>query len=274
MLKNQKTFIESVLRNVNEDTLRKVPVEKKVSVNVSSKALALCYNSYDPSLRWNDFADLVTQRGLSGFRTPQLKFDVIKRRDPKYFSFRDQYILLFPSNMDLRRYLQETRSSSFNRVRVEFVPLLTTKDAKEQCKSSVGERLELLYRKYCRNLEAAYLGSQSYFNAVKEGISETDIKSDVDLKSLVDKVTELEKNCAIVWNLPEESEKLVPQISFFDIVNSFDLLRNQSTGTSMKFVRFTNSEECRQFKKDYHGFVYNEINPDTNKILVEPLGWY
>lgn len=276
MIKNQKNLIESILKNVSEDTLRKVPREKAI---IDPKVLALCYNSYDPSLTTRDFANLMTQRDITYSKRTPLRFDVIKRRDPKYFNFRDQYILLFQNNMDLRQYLQETRGSSINRMRVDFRPLLTVRSglslSKDKDKGYVGDHLELLYRKYCRNLEAAYLDREEYFKVAKENVSEQDIRSEPDLRSLVERVTELEKNCAIVWNLPRDHEKLVPQISFFDIVHSFNLYWNQGLGKSLRFMRFSNAEECKQFKKNYHGFVYDKSdtpNENNNKILVEPLG--
>lgn len=275
MIKNQKSLIESLLKNVNEDTLRSVPKHK---LTVDSKVLALCYNSYDPSLKPRDFSKLLTQRDVIPNRRSPLSFDVIKRRDPKYFNFRDQYILLFQNNIDLRHYLQQTQGSSINRMRVDFRPLVSTKtgltivDDVKQNDGYVGEHLELLYRKYCRNLEAAYLDKQEYFNIVKEGITEQEVKNEPDLRSLVDRITELEKNCAVVWNLPSDEEKQLPQLSFFDVVHSFNLYWNQGLGKSLRFMRFSNAEECKQFKKDYHGFICDENHPDSKKILVEPLG--
>lgn len=270
---NHKQLIESVLKGVNGTNIRKVGEkllkQEKASVVGHPGVLALAYDSYDPSLTYADFAKLVTQRQMSMTSTPQtIKFDLLKRRDPKYFTFKDQYLLLFNRNIDLRDYLNITKDSTINRVRVRWRPLV---EGKDEHSSYLGERHELIYRKYCRNLEAAYLDRKQYFDVVNKEMTQETISDEPQLSSLIERIHEIEKKCAVVWNMPMERKQLEPYFSFYDIVHSFDMYWNRDLSKTFKFIRFNTQEDCKQFKKNYHGYVYDETNPDVNKILVETL---
>lgn len=224
-----------------------------------SGATALKYKSYNATLGIEDFQSIIptTLFANNGGAPGAVDFELIKRRDPRFFQFKDYYVLLFKNEKSLKDYYQATELARINKVRVKFLPL------------PKGHRSEHVYSHYVDNLEAAYRSSRDYNEQCKQ--KRPFDASSFDLAQLQKRVRPIEERSALIWNLPLEMRPhdLMDRFWFYDIKHCFKLYWEDSTGKTLYYVAFNDSNDCIKFKRNFHG-VYFDDDPKC-KLLVETL---
>lgn len=223
---------------------------------------ALRYRSYNPSLGKEDFVAVMQENILSldgGLQDScGDSFQLIKCRDPKFFQFTDDYVLLFQNQKSMKNYHQLTALSRINHVRVKF-------DVVPKNDSIIPS-----YSHYVRNLESAFQGHESYFRSIKEGYSLQDL-SKQDLNFLQKTIRPMEERSALIWNLPIhlKSHNVMDKFWFYDIKHCFKLYWDVDTGKTLHYVAFNDPNDCLKLKRNFHGIHFDD-NPQ-NKLLVETL---
>ncbi|CCF56715.1 hypothetical protein KAFR_0B04190 [Kazachstania africana CBS 2517] len=249
-MKSSKKIISNVLEHISSSG-RIVGQNSEVSSSFH-KSVALSYNSYNPSLNKKDFNSIISENIFSRIDTGSIDFKLIKKRDPKYFQFKDKYYLIFPDFNNLNDYLHSTQNSKINRIRVKFKPIL--KDSEEFSK------VQNIYKKYCRNLSCAYNSRKSYYNSIAE-----DVPNDFDTSE----ISKIESKSLLIWNLPNELSPAEIQnfFWFYDIKHCFKLYWDDNH--SLSFVAFNNILDCNKFARNFHGALFN--NDKNQKLLIDNL---
>lgn len=229
------------------------------SVRATNGATALKYRSYNASLGIEDFQSILPEKTFavsSGTKEP-VGFELIKSRDPRFFQFKDYYVLLFKDEKLLKEYYQATQLARIHKVRVKFTPLPS------------GQRSEHVYSHYVENLEAAFESSRMYTEQYKK--KRPFDQETFDLAQLQQRVRPIEERSALVWNLPPEmrSHNLMDRFWFYDIKHCFKLYWDDSIGKTLYYVAFNDRNDCMKFKRNFHG-VYFDDDPKW-KLLVETL---
>lgn len=220
---------------------------------------ALKYRSYNPSLSKEDFISILPDNlfGVPGHVSASSDFQLIKCRDPKYFQFKDQYVLLFKDHKSMKEYQTATELGRINKVRVKFDALPT------------GHSSEHIYSRYVANLSAAFESPKRYYEMTKKKIP---FESwNFNLIELQQKIGLIEKRSALVWNLPLEMKPhdLMENFWFYDIKHCFKIYWDDATGKTLYYVAFNDVNDCMKFKRNYHGVRYED---DLHmKLLVETL---
>lgn len=227
----------------------------------AGRSTALKYKSYNPSLDKSDFVSILPEMMFSAggaARTKGDDFQVLKCRDPRYFQFKDSYVLLFKSSQALARYQKATELGRINKIRVKFVPV------------PPGHNSELIYAQYVKNLTAAF-ESHELYNEKTRAKQPTD-RSKFDLNVLRERIRPIEERSALVWNLPFDMRPhdLIDRFWFYDIKHCFKLYWDVSTGATLYYIAFNDASDCIKFKRNFHG-VYFEDELHM-KLLVETLG--
>lgn len=222
-----------------------------------SGSTALKYRSYNPSLDQSDFVSALPET-LFGQRALSADFQVIKARDPRYFQFKDYYVLLFQNSRALQSYQRSTELSRINKIRVKFVAL------------PKGDSSERVYAHYVQNLTAAFESCALYNERCKSKIPFD--RSSFDLAALQQTIRPIEQRSALVWNLPIDMKQhdVVDRFWFYDIKHCFKLYWDASTGSTLYYIAFNDADDCLKFKRNFHG-VYFEDELHM-KLLVETLG--
>ncbi|QLQ77878.1 hypothetical protein HG537_0A01250 [Torulaspora globosa] len=227
----------------------------------ASGSTALKYKSYNPSLDKSDFVSILPEMMFANgnsTRSTGVDFQLIKCRDPRYFQFRDSYVLLFDSNKALMKYHKATELGRINKIRVKFVPL------------PPGDNSEIVYAQYVKNLTAAF-ESHDLYNE-KSKMKQSFERGKIDLNVLRERVRPIEERSALVWNLPFDVKPhdLIDRFWFYDIKHCFKLYWDASTGATLYYLAFNDASDCVKFKRNFHG-VYFEDELHM-KLLVETLG--
>ncbi|QLL30312.1 hypothetical protein HG536_0A01290 [Torulaspora globosa] len=227
----------------------------------ASRSTALKYKSYNPSLDKADFVNILPEMLFSvagAARTSGVDFQVLKCRDPRYFQFKDCYVLLFNSSQSLARYRSATELSRINKIRVKFVPL------------PPGDSSEHVYAQYVKNLTAAF-ESHGLYNE-KSRTKEPFDRSKFDLNALQERIRPIEERSALVWNLPFDMRPhdLIDRFWFYDIKHCFKLYWDVSTGATLYYIAFNDTSDCLKFKRNFHGVHFEDKL--HMKLLVETLG--
>lgn len=219
------------------------------------KSTALKYRSYNPSLTKNDFRHLEPGVLFNSKASGGTDFELIKARDPKFFQFKDQYVLVFKDHDSMVRYMQNTVNSRINRVRVKFNPL------------RIGDMIGTNYANYVHNLLAAYDSSETYFEMVKR---KKESVGDIDLNELTRIVEPFERKSALIWNLPLEAKPIhvMDKFWFYDIKHCFKLYWDEITGRTLYYVAFNQAQDCMKFKRNLHGCHLDDLH---RKVLIEQL---
>ncbi|GCF01665.1 hypothetical protein ZYGM_000083 [Zygosaccharomyces mellis] len=219
------------------------------------KSTALKYRSYNPSLTKDDFSNLEPNVLFNPKRANATEFQLIKCRDPKFFQFKDQYVLLFKDHTSMTKYIQNTSSGRINHVRVKFVPL------------RVGDMIGINYMNYVHNLLAAYDSSKTYFEMIKR---KKDSTADIDLHELAQIAQPFEEKSALVWDLPLEAKPMhvMDRFWFYDIKHCFKLYWDHITGHTLYYVAFNEAQDCTKFRRNLHGCRLNDL---PRKLLIDQL---
>lgn len=222
---------------------------------------ALKFRSYNPSLEKSDFVSILpetlfgTPRSVSADRAD---FQVVKCRDPRYFQFKDYYVLLFDNHKALKEYHKATELGRINKIRVKFVPL------------PKGDNTERVFAHYVDNLMAAF-ESRGEYNERARTKKPFD-RENFDLKELQERIKPVEERSALVWNLPlaMKSHDVMDKFWFYDIKHCFKLYWDMATGSTLYYIAFNDTDDCLKFKRNYHGVYFDdELHM---KLLVETLG--
>ncbi|CDF87815.1 BN860_15104g1_1 [Zygosaccharomyces bailii CLIB 213] len=227
----------------------------KTSDSVENNALK--YRSYNPSLTKEDFCSLDLGAVFMSKRPSGENFELIKCRDPKFFQFQDQYLLLFKDQSSRQKYLQSSSLGRINNVRVKFYPVRS------------GARLS--YSNYVQNLVAAYDSSRTYFDLMRAKNSGGMSAQKLDLNALQCIADPLEKKSALLWNLPLETKPVhvMDRFWFYDLKHCFKLYWDDTTGQTLYYMAFNESEDCEKFQRNLHGTYLNDL---SQKLLVQRLG--
>lgn len=221
------------------------------------KCSALKYRNYNPSLTREDFTNLDLGGVFMSERPTCEEFQLIKCRDPKFFQFQDQYLLLFKDQASTERYLRSSSLGRINNVRVKFYPL----------RSDVG----VFYSSYVHNLVAAYDSSKTYFDLIRTRKGGKVSPYSVDLQALQQIAEPLEKKSALVWNLPLEMKPMhvMDRFWFYDLKHCFKLYWDEVTGRTLYYLAFNDAQDCKKFERNLHGSYLNDL---PQKLLVQKLG--
>ncbi|GAV52659.1 hypothetical protein ZYGR_0AG06500 [Zygosaccharomyces rouxii] len=219
------------------------------------KSTALKYRSYNPSLTKDDFNNLEPSALFDSKPLNGTDFELIKCRDPKFFQFKDQYVLLFNDHNSMVKYMQNTSSGSINHVRVKFLPL------------RMGDMTGINYMNYVHNLLAAYDSSESYFDMVKR---KRDPIGDLDLHELTQIAQPFEEKSALIWDLPLETKPIhvMDKFWFYDIKHCFKLYWDHTTGRTLYYVAFNEAQDCAKFRRNLHGCRLEGL---PRKLLIDQL---
>ena len=171
--------------------------------NYIAKPTVLKFTSYDPYLTKNDFLSLIpenvfAQAPLTTDMETKYDFTLIKKRDPKYFLFKDQYYLKFLNFIKLQRYSNVTKFARLKKVRVNFKPLQNIHE---------NDLFMTNHQFYLQNLVAAYKSKEAYLQQIK-GLE----VSPVELSTV--EMEEMEENSLVVWNLPNDMKPIEVQNYF------------------------------------------------------------
>lgn len=221
------------------------------------KSTALKYRSYNPSLTKDDFQNLEPSVLFNSRPVNTTNFQLIKCRDPKFFQFKDQYVLLFENNNSMVKYVQDTSSSRINHVRVKFLPL------------QIGDMIGMNYMNYVHNLLAAYDSSETYFEMVKR--KKDPNGADINLHELKEIVKPFEEKSALIWDLPLETKPIhvMDKFWFYDIKHCFKLYWDNTTGHTLYYVAFNEAKDCTKFRRNLHGCRLEGL---PRKLLIDQLG--
>lgn len=233
------------------------------NLNFVKKPLVLKYRSYNPSLNKLDFLNLLPDHIAHGSRNHFNGFELIKYRDPRFFQFKDKYMLLFKDYKSLKLYHESTKLEKINKVRVKF-----------DIETTQLDRYSSTYIRYANNLLAANESSQSYFESIKEREQLNKIPAEISTLSQFDSLIKpIEEKSAIVWNLPNHllPTQIADMFWFYDIKRCFKLYwNNEIENKTLHYFLFNDSIDCLKFKRNFHGVYLNEEDP-TSKLLVERL---
>lgn len=242
-----------------EQSITDVPSSIIPTNNDNSKSIALKYRSYNPSLTKENFSSILPERmfGVPNNRNPFTdSFQLIKSRDPRYFQFKDYYVLLFKDHKSLTEYYDTTKLSRINQVRVKFTKLPS------------NDMSEAAYSHYVDNLLAAYESSEKYFEKIKHKCT---YDKTVDLNTFQEKIRPIEERSALIWNLPlnMRPHDVMDKFWFYDIKHCFKLYWDNCTGKTLYYVAFNDPTDCTKFKRNFHGVYFDD---DVHlKLLVETV---
>ncbi|CCK67852.1 Pet54p KNAG_0A01630 [Huiozyma naganishii CBS 8797] len=214
---------------------------------------ALIYNSYYPAFDRGDFQQLGVLGPFGSLEGPAAPPARLWRvRDPRYFQFRDKYVLLFDNARVRDEYLERTRGKRLNKVRVRFQP--------------AGELATVVdkFMQYSRNLEAAYASEDAY----RLAIASPNEESTKTLGEAVVGTELLESKSALVWNLPNtwHPGRVADTFWQYDVKHCFKMFWNELDNVSLYYFAFNETHERDKFKYNVHGVYLNEA-----KLLVESL---
>ncbi|CCD24559.1 Pet54p NDAI_0D02450 [Naumovozyma dairenensis CBS 421] len=238
----------------------------KYVIDPGNRSRILKFQSYNPSLTHDDFVSLIPSNifseNINGLddkskgKKNDDQFLLIKKRDPKYFQFKDQYNLIFRSYNSLREYRRETQMSKLNKIRVNF-----------KLPNSNFESVSILenYQNYIKNLSNAYDSMESY----RENLStfekfpldtpeESTISTEISkLRLLQDKIKAIESKSLLVWHLPTNLTPTQIRKSFwlYAIKHCFPLYWNNSN--SLYYFAFDNVDDAKDFRRNFHGISFN-----------------
>lgn len=241
---NENTaFLRKVIGAVKENPL---PQPTKATLEHSATCFAI-YRTYNPSLTAHDFQSLISVDSEESSATKS-SLEVFKRKDPRFFTFSDRYVLRFVSSQKLKSYLRLTRLNRLDERSVKFLAA--------DVNAVKGDMLE-----YTRNLKNACTSEDKYFAELKENV---DISEDIDWDELGD----LETRSVVVWNLPPSWDKLMLRKKFwwYDIAHSFRLFWDHDRKIYLTFIHFNSKDDAASFRDNLHGSVFEE-----SKVLIEPL---
>lgn len=248
--------IEGVLNHLKGGKL--VGTKVVSSVLSTNGATALKYRTYNDSLECRDFQSILPENVFGVHeKSHVVDFELIKSRDPRFFQFKDYYVLLFKSEKALKEYYKATQLARINKVRVKFGLLPNDHKTKH------------VYTHYVQNLEAAFESSGKYNEQYRKRIAFDELS--FDLAQLQQRVRPIELRSALIWNLPLEmkSHDVVDRFWFYDIKHCFKLYWDNTTGKTLYYVAFNDPDDCMKFKRNFHG-VYFDDDPNS-KMLVETL---
>lgn len=239
---------------------------------VTQRPTALSYHSYDASLVDADFRELLPpdlQRNV--------RFDLLRRRDPRFFQFTDMYYLAFPTHEELQEYTSAAALSRIHRTRVRFQPLPANgAEATRLCAALGG---------YGANLRNAWESQEKYFAGIssareRKSAPPRNIDSGTNgvsgaICALAD-LRAMEECSALVWNLPHtlHPQEIADRFWFYDIKHCFKMYWDSERAASpdvstLHYFAFNTPGEAHKFKCNFHGTFYNDS--PSNKLLVETL---
>ena len=239
------------------------------TVPPAQRSTALAYHSYDASLVDADFREL-----LPPDLRRSVRFDVLRRRDPRFFQFQDTYYLSFPTHAELREYTAATALARIHRTRVRLRPVDSS--------GAEGARLATALRGYAANLRNAWDSRDAYFAGLAlAGAHSAQNTSSLDnalspLSALAG-LRPLEQCSALVWNLPAalRPQEVRDRFWFYDIRHCFKLYWDDARDaspdpSSLHYFAFNSTAEAQKFKSNFHGTLYN--GSPSHRRLVETLG--
>lgn len=250
-----KTVMDAVLQHIQKGKF--VSGLEKSGIEIGHKAISghptlLRTSSYNCSLTKDDFLGLVPD----SFDPDSLT--LFKKRDPKYFQFKDSYYLSFSNYNALDEFVHRSKLSRLHKTRVRFEPIYSN--------SMDESRILNIYKKYCRNLSNASKSSELYFQHLND-----EVTTDSSLKDLYSNVKDIEGKSLVAWNIPNELSptNIKNFFWFYDIKNCFKLYWNDSNNSSLYYFFFNNTEDPLKFAYNLHGTYFND-NRD-HKLLIDKL---
>lgn len=207
----------------------------------------LSYNSYNQSLKSQDFENLVRnqQLGIKSSIDNEKLFELLTVRDSRYFTFRDRYLLRFKDDISMRRYVKQTLNTSLDDQKIRFEQNLS--------KKVVSDILC-----YQRNIKAAYKSKKDYIGSLK-GMTEDRNDDHSLLKHLdIKEIHDIEAKSLLVWDLPlnYKAQNIKLEYWWYDIMHSFRLWCDESRGSTLTYVSFHDIEQAMKFHLNVHGLTF------------------
>lgn len=242
-------LINQVIKNIKRGKILIQDHSSHVqSIQASTNCLA--YKSYIPTLTKDHFISLLPNIQLTekvkDSNVP--KFELWKVRDAKYFLFKDQYLLQFPTNLSMSNYLKQTSLSKLDDRAVEF----------DQYKIEQVNNTLLRYRYH---LKCAFQSKEKYFQSLIENTP-----NDFDVNPL--EIKNIESKCLLIWGLPIEwkQHQIKSYFWWYDIKDCFKLYWDNLTCRNLRFISFHGTEDALRFRNNLHG-----TQLENSKLTVEKL---
>ncbi|AEY96085.1 FADL133Cp [Eremothecium gossypii FDAG1] len=243
-----KVLVEEVLRRLKTGDIAGA---RQGGTGKREPAVAV-YRSLNPALGKRDIVGALPAVQLS--EEPReheaLAFQVMKLRDPRFFMFRDEYLLRFPTETGLAAFRRLARDAWVDDVRL-------------QLETTVAPQTLETGALYAKLVQRAYESEAGYRSALAEGPG----RAVAPLRTLDwAKVREVEARSALVWDLPEwcDGKRLAQEFWWYSIKNGFQLYCGQ--GRRLTYVAFADPADAMRFKRNLHGSHWC-----GKQVLVEKL---
>ncbi|AGO11646.1 AaceriADL133Cp [[Ashbya] aceris (nom. inval.)] len=244
-----KVLVEEVLRRLK--TVETASTRQK-DTGKREPAVAV-YRSFNPALGKKDIVGAlpILQLGEEAQKHEALAFHVMKLRDPRFFTFRDSYLLRFPTEAGVAAFRRLARDAWVDDVQLRL-------------EASVSPRTLEAGALYAELVQRAYESEAGYRSAVAaEGLRRT-----VPPLHTLDwaKVRAVEERSVLVWDVPEwcDGKRLAQEFWWYSIKNGFQLYSGQ--GRRLMYVAFGDPADAMRFKRNLHGSHWC-----GKQILVEKL---